>query len=133
MTDEPQKMNPEIKAAWVAWLRDPRNQQGREVLRSADGKFCCLGGLCELAVQAGIVTRWDSADGTASRYVGKPDMSDINHATLPMAVVAWAGVKDCNPAVSPHDMDDHTEVLSYVNDNLGYSFDQIADIIEEQL
>jgi hypothetical protein len=126
--------NPEIKAAWVAWLRDPKNRQGREVLRTADGKFCCLGGLCELAVQAGVVDRLDGHHIIASRYISTADRNDVSSTTLPQAVVAWAGVADCNPSIAFNDGElSGTEVLSYVNDNLHFSFETIADLIEEQL
>jgi len=48
-------MVPEIKAQWVAALRSGEYVKGRNHLQK-DGKFCCLGVLCELAVKAGIVT-----------------------------------------------------------------------------
>ena len=40
-------MNPEAKALWLAWLRDPKNEQAQSALRMGDA-FCCLGGLCEV-------------------------------------------------------------------------------------
>ncbi len=41
-------MNPEIKAKWVAALRSGQYQQGAEYLEN-DGRYCCLGVLCEVA------------------------------------------------------------------------------------
>lgn len=48
-------MNEEIKARWVAALRDPEAKQGRGRLGYADGRRCCLGVLCDLAVQDGVI------------------------------------------------------------------------------
>jgi len=49
-------MTPELKARWVADLRDPNNKQGHNVLRKIDGpddkpeySYCCLGRLCIVA------------------------------------------------------------------------------------
>jgi hypothetical protein len=39
---------PELKARWVAALRSGKYEQGEEFLRN-NGKYCCLGVLCELA------------------------------------------------------------------------------------
>lgn len=41
-------MNPELKAKWVAALRSGKYEQGHEYLNK-DGKFCCLGVLCDVA------------------------------------------------------------------------------------
>jgi hypothetical protein len=42
-------MNPEIKAKWIADLRANPDLQGRTYLRrTRDGKFCCMGRLCEI-------------------------------------------------------------------------------------
>jgi hypothetical protein len=52
-------MNPGIKAAWGAWLLEHADDQGTGALcqineDSGKEEFCCLGGLCELAIAAGI-------------------------------------------------------------------------------
>jgi hypothetical protein len=41
------KMNPEVKARWVAALRSGEYKQGKGALR-LNNKFCCLGVLCDL-------------------------------------------------------------------------------------
>lgn len=38
--------NPEDKRLWVEALRSGKYAQGTEVLRSKDGKYCCLGVAC---------------------------------------------------------------------------------------
>jgi hypothetical protein len=41
-------MTPELKAKWLAALRSGKYQQGEGALNK-DGKFCCLGVLCDVA------------------------------------------------------------------------------------
>jgi hypothetical protein len=125
-------MKPEIKALWVAWLRDPKNQQGRGYL-NRDGKLCCLGGLCELAAEAGVVTKTvDEQDGGAIRYTG-PDTEHGMHTRssitiLPYAVVLWADVYVRDPNVR---YDGQTRSLTALNDDERLPFAAIARAIEE--
>jgi len=140
-------MNPEIKARWVAWLRANADKQthGRlcrvGVKDSVDG-YCCLGGLCEIAVEDGIIFKQIGDDpmfegkqmvtyGTES---GSEDLSircrATSHTTLPSAVITWAGVEDLDPKVT---VNKHLVPLTYVNDDMRLNFNQIADLIEEQL
>ena len=52
-------MKQEIKQQWITALRSGNYPQGRGYLRRIDddGKegYCCLGVLCELAVNAGVI------------------------------------------------------------------------------
>jgi hypothetical protein len=60
---------------------------------------------------------------------------DASSELLPEAAREWAGLEDANPYVSYLDDDDYDDVyngLADVNDN-GFSFERIADLIEEQL
>ncbi len=41
-------MDPELKAQWVKALRSGEYRQGRELLKSSAGAFCCLGVLCDI-------------------------------------------------------------------------------------
>jgi hypothetical protein len=137
------RMNPEIRAAWVAWLRDPKHQQGHGTLRrqmnsvfgpegDALSCFCCLGGLCELAVDAGIVfcRTYDTSVATEHTYTAVDNPQDRRLADLPQAVLAWAGLKESDPHVVWKGQ--HVSLVQ-LNDRLGVSFAGIADIIEEQL
>src|SRR5262245_10131605 len=89
-------MNPEIKREWVARLRSGRYAQGHSALHNVrTNTFCCLGVLCEIAADAGVVTR--KGDGS---YVSKDDEFLVsNVALLPFAVVDWASVEGCNPNI----------------------------------
>ena len=54
MTTEPIfKMTKDLKARWLARLRDPNSKQGKEKLCGRTGGYCCLGLLCE---ELGLLT-----------------------------------------------------------------------------
>ncbi len=123
-------MNPEIKDAWITALRSGEFQQGTGALHvgshgSVPEQFCCLGVLCELATRAGVVGSPQlQADG---RYSYGPL---LHAAYLPPEIAAWAGLDDNALPRNPKLRD--TTTLSQHND-AGKTFEQIADIIEEQL
>jgi hypothetical protein len=136
-------MNTEIKARWIEKLRSGEYNQGAEFL-AKDGNFCCLGVLCEIAVEDGVVVRSTTEDypdeDTVVAYI-PPGQTEGHreYSTLPVAVMNWAGLDSTNPTVVlPNTDDDDEEELnswniSDVNDDLGRDFNEIADIIEEQL
>lgn len=137
-------MKLDIKTQWVAALRSGEYPQGRAVLKSSDGKYCCLGVLCDLAVKAGVIEETDQTMRAISgddEYWGVVFTGDglVNHeqfATLPRAVIEWAEVNGDNPHVPverPGDLDAFgAPSLAELND-YGMTFDQIASIIEEHL
>ena len=133
------RMNPEIKAAWVQWLRDNANKQGTGRLKR-EGKFCCLGGLCELAKAAGVVRAELVLTGEeVFRYVSFEDDEDFSKDVLPRAVAVWAGLpaSDRNPVVKAREsntnLPEEEVTLVTLNDNWRLNFNQIADLIEQQL
>jgi hypothetical protein len=114
------KMNPEIKAKWVAALRSGEYKQGRGQLRSED-RFCCLGVLCDLHAK-------ETGGGwTGFSYEG-------GTGTLSDGVKAWAELDTYNPYVSIGEM---REVIAAHNDGDAQvparTFAEIADAIEAQL
>jgi hypothetical protein len=128
MTTDAVKMKPAIKKRWLAWLRDPENKQSSGFLQDANG-FCCLGGLCELAVDDGIIEKRVSYTGIWE-YDGRRDY-------LPDKVAAWAGLfnedgKVVNrPAVFAKGDISKTS-LDTLNDD-GVSFSEIARLIDKHL
>lgn len=140
-----------IKKDWGARLRSGDYTQGRSKLHTAtrllDGteqhEFCCLGVLCEMAVEAGIVDRVDvsgteefvtSPEGRVFAYVpkeGQPNAGSAYVHYAPPAVAKWAGLpfKDTNPYVLHGGA---RSSLADINDNSGRTFSQIADMIEKQ-
>lgn len=128
-------MNEEIKAAWVAALRSGEYEQGTEYL-SRDGKFCCLGVLCDLAVKAQVIEQYTD-------YTPCTDYGQGDEETLPSEVASWAGLEGenrQNPVIEPAGVEGltwnrrekHRPTLAELNDG-GTPFDRIADVIEAQL
>lgn len=92
-------MREEIKARWVAALRSGNYRQGkqklaRQMTRTMPMTHCCLGVLCELAVEDGIIDAMNHPSGTSGqvRYFGGPD--NWKATALPRAVAEWAGFED---------------------------------------
>lgn len=114
-------MNPEVKAKWVEALRNGNYEQGRSALKSGNTvpQFCCLGVLCDLAEQEGIVE--SSGGGMYTRFTATADLYDSSMTTLPRAVADWAGIELESGLVG--------RVMT-MNDHEGKSFDEIADHID---
>lgn len=129
-------MNPEIKERWVAKLRSGDYAQTDGRLADSSG-FCCLGVLCEVAVEDGILIKVedpaesDDVEKTVYKYLDKVEGYG-SVAVLPDAVVEWAGLPYYNPYVKVEESNPEMPI-SDVNDDLKYSFSQIADLIEKQL
>lgn len=133
-------MNPDVKAQWVAALRSGNYEQTTGVLKSTQGQYCCLGVLCDLAVQAGVVKLSEYHDDEVEGepvlhgygYGPTDDFNDPGTTTgeLPEEVVKWAGLTWTNPDVNYHD---GSVSLITANDSEGFSFNEIADAIEASL
>lgn len=138
-------LKPEIKERWVNALRSGKYRQGKTELVQPDCKlgeglvYCCLGVLCDLASEDGVVpklsslystTRWPhDADGTTV----SPEEWRWNQeeSGLPCdAVVEWAfgeGAENIPRYLYMSNIAQKT--LYYMNDT-GASFEEIADVIE---
>lgn len=107
-------MKKEIAEKWVEALRSGEYQQGQHRLRTED-KFCCLGVLCDISG----LSEWEERED--STYISYDSIEVI----LPDSVMKWAGIATDNDSLHAG-----TKALSAYNDS-GYSFEQIADIIEK--
>lgn len=128
-------MRSEVRELWATALESGRFRQGTgrltTLFRKTDGaltaRHCCLGVLCELAIEAGVeltVTDVDlDADGARRAY---------DHAVNfpPQAVLAWADLDEQNPLVRHRD---RPVSLGIVNDELSATFAEIAKLIRDQL
>ena len=125
-----EKMNPEIKARWVAALRSGEYEQGQGRLHATSADrifFCCLGVLCDLANKENIVSTveaYTTSDGVSMIY-------DDDESWLPTSVVQWSGV-DAQGTFNDGLDNQEFSTLAYLNDN-GATFDHIAEVIEEYL
>jgi hypothetical protein len=125
-------MNPEIKQRWINALESGEYPQTTGVLKDENG-FCCLGVLCEIAVEDNVV-RWDEDFAHYSSLVSDNDSSD---GELPESVADWAGLDSCNPESGALYKVDRFSVLverdalmSELNDDMHLTFSQIAQIIK---
>lgn len=139
-------MNPEVKEKWVNALRSGEYKQCRNTLRKPDTKgfnykshyrHCCLGVLSDLFVPEVKWKGMDYIEGLEGSYE-----KDYLHSF----VVEKAGfepdeIEDGDPRV-PRSVDiegDNGKVkhvprgttLSKLNDNVNYSFEEIAKVIEK--
>lgn len=131
-------MDQDIKNRWIDALRSGNYKQTQNFLSTSDG-YCCLGVLCEIAVQDGVV---DKEGGT---YISVEDYDDFSEEELPQAVQAWAGLENYafseNPLtdieyggdVTHRPSDRKNAHFSELNDDMGWNFSQIADVIDRVL
>lgn len=130
-------MNPEVKQKWVEALRSGRYFRGMSALRLPDklsggSVYCCLGVLCDIAVRDNIISEPIFVENQeAYGYGGYQEVS-----FLPEEVISWADLTCANPPLTDKDgnlveIDGHNS-LAQLND-VGTSFKEIADIIEEYL
>lgn len=120
-------MNKEIQKQWINALKSGQYNHGihrlHQVGRTKDSaQFCCLGVLCELAVEAGVIKRCDdyilidSKSGVHSiGYINSA--GKVFHGFLPPEVGEWAGLHHFQNVF--WDKDNVTRHLAVVNDNAG--------------
>lgn len=128
------ELNPEVKKLWTDALRSNRFYQGSGRLKQlkADAQtesgqialHCCLGVLCELAIEAKVPDVREFTLGCEPSFSGS-----MFH--LPLQVMEWAGLGSDNPMCHPKEYKGEI-TLSLANDD-GLSFATIADVIETQL
>lgn len=130
---ENEKMNPEIKAKWIAALRSGEYQQTHgvleQVVKNSDrgAGFCCLGVLCKLAADEGVVVRHFDPDSTRPNAMyGAEEVGGFP----PDEVNEWAGTNVSRYFVLARE--DFKSSLADLNDNRGYTFEQVADVIEKE-
>lgn len=117
------RMNPDVKALWLAALRSGQYKRGTGALHRFGGCMCPYGVLCALAADQGIVDAVLDEDHW---------LYDGSSALPPRQVLAWAGLRDAFPALryegkpgSITDLnDDETKDVDFL---------RMADLIEEQL
>lgn len=136
------KMNPEVKGLWLTALRSGEYQQTKGYLCRLEPLtnketgdtvipvgYCCLGVLVDLGVKAGI-----QKAGTPSRgHMGYEDRG--YQSDMPETVVLTTQVSEWSGLYGSAMLDKYVEgkgSLVGLNDDLGYTFEQIADVIEEQ-
>ena len=105
-------INTDLAKKWVAALRSGNYVQGQNRLRNSEGKYCCLGVLCEVAG----ITRIDS---------GSYKFPRSNYMWHAAAEDSWWN-KQFGTALNQNR-------LWQLNDTDEKSFAEIADYIEQEL
>lgn len=117
------KLTP-AQQAWVDALRSGDYRQGRSYLQDDQGRFCCLGVACEVARQHGVEVEVERSEHSHMVYDG-------SSAYPPKQVKEWLGLVDAGGRFNRGTVEDcPTNTLYGLNDNWGWTFDQIADAIE---
>lgn len=123
-------MNLDRLKLWTDALRSGQYEQGVNVLRTKDGKYCCLGVLCEVAIANGLdvpVSERDSVKGSSSagRIYG-------GCATYPPdSVLEWLGLRDHGKELGVHSGPRWVSLI-YLNDHARFTFAEIADALERE-
>jgi hypothetical protein len=120
--------NKEVITKWVAALRSGKYEQTKKFLHDWSG-YCCLGVLCDLAVQAAVIPPPGFENGRYTYGKGKTQ----SNVVPPKEVDAWIGAESYTvhlPNVA--DTDDGRTFLTTMNDGMGKSFSEIADAIEKE-
>lgn len=131
---------PEPKRLWLEALRSDRFKQGRNMLAKDEGdgmQFCCLGVLCEVAIEAGLdLEREERSDLGSKRSLSYGG----GYSVMPPEEVwkwAWGTSVGVGQVVITEDGGDGEHLvmkdLTHLNDDEGWTFEQIADAIEESL
>lgn len=124
-TPEEQKIN---RAKLVAALRSGEYKQIKGQLKSGDG-FCCLGVACDIFDP----TKWRDEDGKLDREL-KMYVTDNDYKAgtfLPEEVRQFYGFHLAEGGFRSTEFGDST-ALWKLNDSFNYTFEQIADVIENE-
>jgi hypothetical protein len=113
-TKEMQKVN---RKRWVEALRSGEYEQGQSFLNK-NNKFCCLGVLCEIV---GVEKEYIPTNYLFS-YGEEKSISACSKEVM--------DVVGLNDTLGMYN--NYSASLANLNDGLGKSFDQIADIIESE-
>lgn len=124
---------PEPKRLWLEGLRSEEFAQTKGALRDDEG-YCCLGVLCEVAIKAGVIIEVSEPSPGDDGKWGFDGNTDLP----PDSVIEWAfGISDVSLEVLV-DSDEHDGVrypheLTELNDTSGWTFEEIANAVEEQM
>jgi hypothetical protein len=122
------KLREEVKVKWLEALRSGRYTQGTGALQRVheDGSrsFCCLGVLCEVAIEMGVTL--DVGAGVSDHPKGDVVAYDGASSYPPSKVEEFATVG----GVAMEGWEVNGQSLVNMNDNSNLSFEQIASHIE---
>ena len=125
------KLREEVKEKWLKALRSGEYQQARFSLRTGRSEgyaYCCLGVLTDLACKEGVVESngklWDN------NWILPDSILEWVYGDDPRGLDTYGGLR--NPLVGEYSLAEYNDG-SPGEDGRGYSFEEIADLIEENL
>lgn len=122
-------MDPVLKAEWIDALTSGEYPQGNHYLNK-DGKFCCLGVLCELLVDKGLLTRHDEDPDMPAVYGQETESQLLPREVADMLKITQrANIKPFPIVAASGPINIYA--LTEANDE-GMTFAQIAEIIERE-
>lgn len=153
-SDQP-RIDPDVKAKWVAALRSGEYRQGKKMLKTPEGSYCCLGVYCAITgVRESLQMQFvATGNGFTERMVpsfGDPGLenfviippnyeialADPTSENIDYPFVGEEQLFSCTHQFSREwnvDLYEKTflfpHTLPGLNDS-GFTFDQIADIID---
>lgn len=118
-------MKKNIKKRWIKALRSGEYEQGKGRLKDEEGKYCCLGVLCDITKKE-TGGRW-SSDGYFMKQGSKG-----SDGVLPLFVMNHTGIKTHEGLLNKEYKTKlgSRDLLTLLNDE-GLSFKQIANIIDK--
>ena len=128
-------MKKKVKDKWVAALRSRKYSQSLHYLKEDNYAYSCLGVLCALyLIEHGNIIWEEAYNKIGIKYYTLGGCGEY----LPKIVQDWAGLTTDSPSVvCSNDKlflpKPKRYSLNYVDGVIRKSFEQIADIIEEQL
>jgi hypothetical protein len=118
-------MNPEIKKDWCEALRSGEYQQTTKRLRTPEG-FCCMGVLEDRRLKS------QGLDWQFEEYDMEYYTPESENAVLTNECMEWAGLEMRVPILCIPG-EDFPVSVGVLNDSMGYTLEQLADLIEAQL
>ena len=122
-------MKKEIAEKWVQALRSGEYKQGSYVLHNtSNNNYCCLGVLCDIYQKEGnkfnSVSEGNWGAETDNGFENLPaTFFDDRPDVLPEVVMKWADISCSSGGCVGSN-------LAALNDDDGYTFDEIATVIE---
>lgn len=131
-------MKEQVADLWVSALRSGKYTQCTNHLckyRPEGECHCALGVLCEVFLQQNPMPGVKRYDGEAYDKLGLHGryLYFASGSVLPDEVIAWAGLKLHDPVLEVVLCEERKlKEITYLNDDMGFSFERIANLIEAQ-
>lgn len=132
------EVNKENMRLFIEALRSGEFRQGLSTLagkkaRDEHWKYCCLGVACEIAIRNGAVVQVREEEITYGDHVDRfYRLYEGTSTVLPAPVREWLGLiaDEADPQLLTGFDNMHKLHATNLNDNYGWTFEQIADAFE---